>query len=296
MKRPAFAAWLPARPRTAHKTHFGHVLVIGGSRGLMGAPRLAAAGALRAGAGLVTVAVPASLEMVAAVGGPWEAMTLPLPDRRGALTAAAVLPARDFLTRRGATSVVLGPGLSSAPTARAFVKKILGSMALPVVLDADGLNAVARGAWPARRPPLVMTPHAGEMARLLDRSAAAVEKDRRGAARAAARRFGAVVVLKGRGTIVTDGRTDFVARVGNPGLATGGTGDVLAGVIGALIGQTRAPSIPERLRRAAVLGVWVHGRAGDRAARRWGEGAFTAGDVVDALPGAFADAGLRRRF
>lgn len=294
--KSTFRSWLPRRPRAAHKTHFGHVLVIGGARGLMGAPRLAAAGALRAGAGLVTVGVPEALELVVAVGGPWEAMTLPLPDRRGAVTAAAVRPALAFLERRGVTSVVLGPGLSTAPTARAFVKKFLNGATLPVVLDADGLNAVARGAWPARRPPLVMTPHAGEMARLLGRSVAAVDSDRRGAARAAARRFGAVVVLKGRGTIVTDGRTDFVARVGNPGLATGGTGDVLAGAIGALMGQIHAPSALERLRRAAVLGVWVHGRAGDRAARRWGEGAFTAADVLDALPGAFADAGLRRRF
>ena len=294
MTRPGFAAWLPRRPRAAHKTDFGHVLVIGGSRGLMGAPRLAAGGALRAGAGLVTVGVPESLEMVAAVGGPWEAMTLPLPDRRGALTSSAAAPARAFLERRGVTSVVLGPGLSTAPAAREFTKKFLGVTTLPVVLDADGLNAVAQGAWPTRRPPLVMTPHAGEMARLLGRPVSSVEKDRRGAARAAARRFGAVVVLKGRGTLVTDGRTDFVVRVGNPGLASGGTGDVLAGVIGALIGQVHASTPLEILRRASALGAWVHGRAGDRAARRLGEVSLIAGDVLDALPGAFADAGLRR--
>ena len=168
---------------------------------------------------------------------PWEAMTLPLPDRRGALTPRAAQPARAFLRRRRATSVVLGPGLSMAPSAARFVEKFLAVVDVPVVLDADGLNAVAAGAWPARRPPLVLTPHAGEMARLLGVTTAVVEKDRRGAARAAARRFGAVVVLKGWGTVVTDGKVDFVAGVGNPGLATGGTGDVLAGVIGALIGQ-----------------------------------------------------------
>ncbi len=294
MKRPAFKSWLPPRPRAAHKNDFGHVLVVGGSRGLMGAPRLAAAGALRAGAGLVTLAVPDALEIVAAAGGPWEAMTLPLPDRRGALTPAAVPPTRAFLRRRRVTSVVLGPGLSTAFTVPGFVKNFLGTVRVPVVLDADGLNAVAAGAWPSRRPPLVMTPHAGEMARLLGVTTAVVEKDRRGVARAAARRFGAVVVLKGRGTVVTDGRVDFVAEVGNPGLATGGAGDVLAGVIGALIGQTRGPDPAEALRRAAVLGVWLHGRAGDRAARARGEISLVAGDVVDALPGAFADAGFRR--
>jgi NAD(P)H-hydrate epimerase len=294
VKRPVFQSWLPPRPRAAHKNDFGHVLVIGGSRGLMGAPRLAAAGALRAGAGLATMAVPDSLEVVAAVGGPWEAMTLPLPDRRGALTPRAAEPARAFLRRRRATSVVLGPGLSMAPSAARFVEKFLAVVDVPVVLDADGLNAVAAGAWPARRPPLVLTPHAGEMARLLGVTTAVVEKDRRGAARAAARRFGAVVVLKGWGTVVTDGKVDFVAGVGNPGLATGGTGDVLAGVIGALIGQARGPAPAETLRRAAVLGVWLHGRAGDRAARARGEISLVAGDVVDALPAAFADAGFRR--
>ncbi|MBK9056697.1 MAG: bifunctional ADP-dependent NAD(P)H-hydrate dehydratase/NAD(P)H-hydrate epimerase, partial [Elusimicrobia bacterium] len=177
MKRPVFQSWLPPRPRAAHKNDFGHVLVIGGSRGLMGAPRLAAAGALRAGAGLATMAVPDSLEVVAAVGGPWEAMTLPLPDRRGALTPRAAEPARAFLRRRRATSVVLGPGLSMAPSAARFVEKFLAVVDVPVVLDADGLNAVAAGAWPARRPPLVLTPHAGEMARLLGVTTAVVEKD-----------------------------------------------------------------------------------------------------------------------
>jgi NAD(P)H-hydrate epimerase len=285
MKKPP-SCWLLPRPAAAHKNDFGHVLVIGGSRGMLGAPRLAALGALRGGAGLVTLAVPESVEPLASAGGPWEALTLALPDRRGALTAAAVGPARRYLSERRVSAVALGPGLSLAGGAPAFVRRFLSSIGVPAVLDADGLNALAGNRF-APRAPLILTPHPGEMARLLGVSREAVEKDRPAAARRAARRYGAVVALKGRGTVISDGERAWVNRTGNPGMATGGAGDVLAGLVAALIAQVEAEGLPERLWRATVLGVALHGLAGDLARDRLGEVSLIAGDIAAALPSAF---------
>ncbi|MBL0059797.1 MAG: NAD(P)H-hydrate dehydratase [Elusimicrobia bacterium] len=281
-----FRSWLPPRRPDAHKNNFGHVLVLGGSRGLMGAPRLAAWGALRGGAGLVTMAVPESLEPIAA-GGPWEAMTLPLPEKNGVLSVRALPMVRRWIEARRVSAVVLGPGLGGGAGVTAFVRGFLATLSVPTVLDADGLNALARGGFRWIAAPWILTPHAGEMARLLGTSASEVQKDRRGSALSAARRFKAVVVLKGRGTLVTDGDREFKNSTGNPGMATGGTGDVLGGLTAALLGQVSAKDVPERLWRAAVLGAHLHGLAGDLAGAKTGRVSLIAGDVAAHLPLAF---------
>lgn len=287
---------LPRRPPDAHKGTAGHVTVIGGRAGQAGAPLLAARAALRAGAGTVTVAVPATVRPEVAAQ---EAalMTFPLPDRggevgEGAAGAVAALEAG----RPARRARVIGPGLGQGGGAAACLEELLGRAGpgevSPTVLDADALNLVA-AAGPERlrqRPgpfPLVLTPHPGEAARLLGCGAAQVQADRPGAALRLAERCGAVVVLKGHGTLVAEpgGRLYFCSR-GNPGMATAGMGDALAGVIGALLAQGLGP------REAAVLGVYLHALAGDLAAadRDW-PGAFarlTAGDVIEGLPLAIA--------
>lgn len=280
--------WLPARLKDGHKGDFGHVMVAAGSRGMMGAARLCALGALRGGAGLVTAAAPAE-ERFFLARGPWEAMTLPLPSRGGAFSAGALRPFLAHARARSASAVVAGPGLSQAPGAGRFLAGLWKSLALPLVADADALNLLAAGRFPHRAGPLVLTPHPGEAARLLKTSTAKVQSDRPAAARALAERFNAVVVLKGAGTLVTDGRALYRNPTGHPGMATGGMGDVLAGLIGALIAQVRSANPLEACLRAASVGVWVHGRAGERAARELGPVGIVASDAALRLPAALKE-------
>jgi ADP-dependent NAD(P)H-hydrate dehydratase / NAD(P)H-hydrate epimerase len=275
-------AVFPPRAPSAHKGDFGHVLVIAGSVGKTGAAALCASGALRAGAGLVTVATPTSaLGLLAAAVRP-EAMTEPLPLTEGGMfgkdaveRAVALAETRD--------AVVIGPGLGQGADVRAFVRELLSRCTKPMVVDADGLNAASTprgGASPLRRPaPTVITPHPGEMARLIDSTTAEVQRRRVETARAFALETGAVTVLKGQRTIVADadGRA-AVNPTGNPGMATGGTGDVMAGILGALV----ARGLPAW--DAAIAGVYIHGRAGDLAARHLGAEAMLAGDLADAVP------------
>jgi NAD(P)H-hydrate epimerase len=277
------AAFLAPRPRGGHKGTFGHVLVVGGSPGLRGAPALAALGAIRAGAGLVTAAVPALLtsSLHAAVV---EAMSLALPSSEpDGLDPQAVERVLEAAAGKGV--VVLGPGLGSAPGSAAAGREIALRLALPLVLDADGLNAFAGRAveLSRRRAPTVLTPHPGELARLLGRTVADIEADRLVAVRAAAVTTAAVVVLKGRATLVAEpGGEVSINPTGNPGLATGGTGDVLAGCIGALVAQGY------EVFAAAQLGVYLHGLAADLLAADRGEAGLSARDVADALPRAAA--------
>jgi NAD(P)H-hydrate epimerase len=263
----AARAYPPRRP-DAHKGDFGHVLAVAGSAGKSGAAVLCGTAALRAGAGLVTVATPAEVQPVVAAARA-ELMTEPLPADR---------LARSLEIASRADAVVLGPGLG--PGAASLARGLAEGVAGPLVIDADGLNALvpaAAHAWRGARP-TVLTPHPGEMGRLLGRTTAEVQADRLAAARALAEATGAVVVLKGQRTVVA--RPDGFAAVnptGNPGLAKGGTGDVLAGIVGALLARGCDAWT------AAVAAVFVHGRAGDLAAARTGVEALLAGDVVDAL-------------
>jgi NAD(P)H-hydrate epimerase len=278
----ARAAW-PRRPPDAHKGRFGHVLVVAGSVGKSGAATLCGSAALLSGAGLVTVACPAPVRPEVAASRA-ELMTEPLPaSAAGGLDASALEPALAMAASREAVAV--GPGLGTGEGTRAFVRAFVEGCRAPLVVDADGLNALAPGidggALAAlRRPgPTVITPHPGEAARLLGTSSGDVQARRVEAARELSARTGAVVVLKGHRTLVADpdGNT-AVNPTGNAGMASGGTGDVLAGVIAC--GLARGLDAW----RAATAAVYVHGKAGDVAARRRGQEALTAGDLLRLLP------------
>ena len=279
LTRELVSSWFTRRPATAHKGNFGHVLVVGGSRGMVGAACLAAQGALRAGTGLVTLAVPRSLQDVAAAKLT-EVMTSGLPEIPDGAVGREALPVVTSLLGNKA-ALATGPGLGRHPETAALVRELVRTASCPVVLDADGLNAFANeGARLAERvAPLVVTPHPGEMGRLMGKSPAEIEADRIGNATEAARAWGAVVVLKGARTVVASPNGYLgINTTGNPGMATGGSGDVLTGVIAALLAQGLDPF------RAAAAGVYLHGRAGDLAAVETGEMGLVAGDLLRFLP------------
>lgn len=281
---------IPPRPSDGHKGTFGHVFIVAGSKGFTGAPKLCALGAGRSGAGLVTVGIPASLSDSIS-SSLLEAMSLALPcTEAGTLSHAAVTPAAAFATDR--KTVVLGPGLSQNPETETFVRKfvtVLRSLDIPMVLDADGINNVAcsklrtiLGVLPGDSAPLILTPHPGEMARLLNLTIAQVQADRIKSARKIARAHQCVVALKGHRTVVAapDGRIS-INTTGNAGMGTGGSGDVLSGILGGLLAQGMGAY------QATVLGVYLHGLAGDIAAREKTERGMIAGDIAEAIPAAW---------
>ncbi|HVY62204.1 MAG TPA: NAD(P)H-hydrate dehydratase [Planctomycetota bacterium] len=268
----------PRRP-DAHKGEFGRVLVIGGSRGMVGAPAMAGEAALRTGAGLVTIGCPASVYpiLAAKVTCP---MTWPLPETEaGSLAeeAAVEVAAR---ANDDMSALALGPGLGRHESTRRFARHLVERSQKPWVADADALFAVAENLACLERAsvPGVLTPHEGEMARLLGTSAADVRANREPVARAFAARYPHVLVLKGRGTLVAQGGRLWRCSTGNPGMATGGAGDVLTGTIAALLGQGLAPY------EAARLGTHVHGLAGDLARDALGEAGMIATDLIAQLP------------
>lgn len=270
------------RPLAAHKGNFGRVLVIAGSVGHSGAAVLAALGAMRAGAGLVTLGVPAAIYPVV---GPAviEGMPVPLPDDQGALAAEAA--ARVLEMAASADVVACGPGLSTLLGPRAVVLGLLAESSRPLVLDADALNILAglRGPWPQRQSPVILTPHPGEMARLLGKTVEGIQQQRIQVARAAAERFGAVVLLKGARSVVADPSGDVVVvPTGNPAMASGGMGDVLTGAVAAFVGQGLQPAA------AAGVAAYLHGLAGDLVAAASGPAGILAGEVAAALPRALA--------
>jgi hydroxyethylthiazole kinase-like uncharacterized protein yjeF len=275
---------MPRRASESTKFSSGNVFIIGGSRGLTGAPAMAALAAMRAGAGYVTVGAPASLELSFTVRL-LEAMMVGLPeDGDGHLDPAGAEPVLKAIGR--ADAVVLGPGISKDPDAQALVRAVAPRIDVPLLIDADGINALAghfEDVLPQRRWPTVLTPHAGELGRLLGVESAEVERARLRHVREAAVRAKAFVVLKGDDTLVAapSGRV-AVSRGGAPGLATAGTGDVLSGVIGAML----AKGMP--VATAACAGVYVHLRAGQLAAAPHGPDGVIASDVISALPAALS--------
>ncbi|MEE8106879.1 MAG: NAD(P)H-hydrate dehydratase [Planctomycetota bacterium] len=280
MKRIHEVPSLARLKRDAHKRDRGRVLVVAGSVRMSGAARLAGWGALRGGAGLVTVATPAEVQPLVAADLPC-AMTVPLQSRKGVLGAAAAVAARE--AAENADAIVIGPGLTTGVAA--FLRRFLKGLSQPIVLDADALTLLAeheelRNAGGEAR---VLTPHPGEAARILHREIPRAKVGRLEAATDIAEMCGAVCVLKGAGTIVCDGDRWYHNRTGNPGMATGGTGDVLAGLIGALLARGGDPLT------AAVQGVWIHGRAGDLASAAIGENSMIATDLVANLPAALAE-------
>ena len=270
---------LPPRTPETHKGDVGHALIVAGSAGLSGAAALCSLGALRSGAGLVTLAVPESLQDVMA-RKLTEVMTRPLPETKTrSISIQAVAEVLRLLEDRDV--LALGPGLSQESQTKEFVRQLLPRVTKPCVVDADGVNALAEDVPVVKRMglPPILTPHPGEMGRLIRLSAADVQRDRERIAKDFAQRHRAIIVLKGHRTIVADiDGALYVNDTGNPGMASGGMGDVLTGMITGLLAQRVEPF------DAARLGVYLHGLAGDLAAQSRGAVGLIASDLLDTIP------------
>ena len=264
---------LPDRDPWGHKGTFGKVLLLCGSRGFTGAAYLAAMGALRTGAGLVFLGVPESIYAIEAVKLN-EPVVFPLPDREGKLSQEAIPEIMARLPQMD--GVLIGCGLGQSEGTLAVVKAVLEYAACPVVVDADGINVLSRhkDILRGRAYPTILTPHDGEFARI----GGCLTEDRMASAVALANDLNAIVLLKGHRTCITDGRTGYVNLTGNPGMAVGGSGDVLAGMIVSLVGQGLSPL------EAAACGAWLHGAAGDICAGELGQYAMLPSDMLNALP------------
>jgi NAD(P)H-hydrate epimerase len=278
---------LPARPDESHKGSFGSVLIVAGSRGMSGAASLSGLGALRGGAGLVTVAVPAGIQTIVASVEP-SYLTLALAeDDAGRISRLA---AAEILARsKQASSVAIGPGWGRSADLTELAQFLYTSIAAPLVVDADALNALAASPGGFPKAPAtaarIVTPHPGEFARLTATDTKSVQADRQTRAADFARTHGVIVVLKGHETVVTDGERVAINTTGNSGMATGGTGDVLTGLIAALLAQGMLPF------DAAHLGVHLHGLAGDLAAAQFGKPGMIASDLPGFLGQAWRQVG-----
>ena len=290
---------IPERQRYSHKGDYGHVLVIAGSRGKTGAAFMCAKACLRSGAGLVTIGVPESLLDVFQ-SRVTEEMTLPLPDRGdGTLSSKALEKILEFLSEK-ADVLAIGPGISVTDDTKKLVRELLLNSTAPAVIDADAINSLEgnKQVLKKARSPIILTPHAGEMARLLSvqRSAFSVQRqktlnyelqneiegDRINTAISFAKETGTYLVLKGVPTVIAvpEGRV-FINPTGNSGMASAGTGDVLTGMLSGFLGQGLNPL------EASILGVYMHGLAGDIAAKSKGEHSLIASDIIDSIPEAF---------
>ena len=263
---------LPDRAVDAHKGDFGKILLLCGSKGYTGAAYLAAQASLRSGAGLVFLGVPESIYAIEAVKLN-EAIVFSFPDENGKLSAAAIPEILERLPKMDA--VLIGPGLGQSDGVFQVVKAVLEQAACPVVLDADGINLIAahKDIVRGRTAPTILTPHAGEFGRL-----GGNPEERTVAAETMARELGCIMLLKGHHTVITDGKTTYINPTGNPGMAVGGSGDVLAGIITALLGQGITPL------EAAACGAWLHGAAGDICAAEIGQYGMLPTDMLNTLP------------
>ncbi|MBA4031185.1 MAG: NAD(P)H-hydrate dehydratase [Planctomyces sp.] len=277
---------VPERRDDGHKGDYGHALIVAGQVGMSGAACLAGKAALRGGAGLVTVATPVSLQPIVAAYEP-SYLTIGLPELHGAIGFGAM----ETITRalHVATVLAIGPGLGSAEPARQIVRALYRSSPLPMIIDADGLNVLAasgddlsRDAGAGAR---IMTPHPGEFARLTGETTATIQAAREKFANEFARKHGLVLVLKGKETVITDGHRMAINTTGNSGMATGGTGDVLTGLLSAIVAQKLPPF------EAAQLAVWLHGRAGDLAATKYSRQGLVASDLLETMGGAWLELG-----
>jgi len=265
------ARLLPQRDPWAHKGDFGKILLLCGSQGYTGAAALAAMGALRCGAGLVYLGVPQCIYAIEAVKLT-EPVVFPLPDQDGMLSAEAVAKVQDLLPKMDA--VLIGSGLGQSNGTLAVLKAVLREN-IPVILDADGINLLSHHKFllRGRTAPTILTPHDGEFRRLAE-----LGGDRSASAMALAEELGCIVVLKGHETRITDGETCYRNTTGNPGMAVGGSGDVLAGMLVGLLGQGLVPL------EAAAVAAWLHGAAGDLCAAELGQYAMLPTDLLKALP------------
>ena len=283
-----FRALPLARDPASNKGTYGHALIVAGSRGKSGAAILAARGTLRSGAGLVTVATPMDVQPVVASGMP-EMMTAPLAATDAGTISVRNLDAGQFAEiARGKSVLAIGPGLSMQTETQQFIRSVVEETDLPVIVDADGLNAYAGAAdrfQKRRAPVLAVTPHPGEMARLLGSTVKEVQARRLDVALETAARWQAHVVLKGFHTVLaTPSGEAYVNTTGNPGMATGGTGDVLTGILAGLTAQFGIADWG----RVLGLGIYLHGLAGDIAASRVGQAPLIASDLIEAIPEAYA--------
>ena len=283
-----FAEFLAPREPEGQKGIYGHALIVGGSFGKSGAAAMAGVACLRSGVGLATVATPRSVLPTVASYAP-ELMTEPVAGSdSGTITAEAVAQLDPLL--KAMNVVAVGPGISRNPETVSFVQQFVPQCPKPLVIDADGLNAFAgnTGGLNGGKRFLVLTPHPGEMARLTGKTVKDVQADRIGIARAFAKQHQCVLVLKGHRTLVaTPDGTVWVNVTGNPGMATGGAGDVLTGMIAGLLAQAHAMKSPEANVKAVIASVYLHGLAGDVAAERMGESSLIATDIIAGLPEAF---------
>jgi len=269
---------LRKRKPDLHKGDCGHVLVIGGSSGLTGAACLSAEAALRAGAGLVTVGVPQSLNSIFEIKLT-EAMSLPLADSQGSLSLKAFGQIKHFLNK--VDVILLGPGASRLSDTERLIVKIVKEVNKPMVVDADALNALSGNLKvldKRKAKQIVLTPHLGEFSRLTNTGKEEIKKTKRELVKKFALRYNLTLVLKGNRTLVSDGRRTFENNTGNPGMATAGTGVVLSGIISGLLVQ----GIDQF--QAAKLGVYLHGLSGDYAARDKTQNCLIASDIIDYLP------------
>ncbi|MCA9116706.1 MAG: NAD(P)H-hydrate dehydratase [Planctomycetaceae bacterium] len=274
----------PARPDDGHKGSFGRVLAIAGGRGMSGAAALCGYGALRGGAGLVWLAIPESISSIVATIEPsW--LTVPLPedcagrlsmDSQGALEQAL----------EGKDAVAAGPGWGQSDELRQLAHWLYQSVSCPLVVDADFLNLLAGADDVLSHPggPRILTPHPGEFARLMNCSITTVEAARETLSRQFTDRYPVTLLLKGPATVVTDQQSQYINDTGNSGMGTGGCGDVLTGLIAALVGQHMSPF------EAAAFGAWLHGTAGDRAAAALSRQGLIASDLARFLPAAWQEA------
>lgn len=264
---------LPDRDPWAHKGNFGKILLLCGSRGFTGAAALACRGALRTGAGLVYLGVPESIYAIEASKLD-EPVVFPLPDEGGMLSRYAASEIMERLQLMDA--ILIGPGLGKSAGTLEVLKTVLREFSGPVIVDADGINLLAEHKFllRGRTGPTILTPHDGEFARL----GGIIGESRAEAAAKVAGELGCIVLLKGHRTVVTDGTSGYLNNTGNPGMAVGGSGDVLAGIIVSLVGQGLAPL------EAAACGAWLHGAAGDLCAEEIGQYGMLPSDLVEALP------------
>jgi len=288
-----FAVLLAPRPRDSNKGMYGHVLIVGGSLGKSGAAAMAGMAALRAGCGLSTVATPGSV-LASVAGFAAELMTEPLPETdTGSIAMGTIESGRFQQLVKSADVVAIGPGIGRNTETVEFVHEAVRETKVPLVIDADGLNAFQghTDLLDGSKRPLVLTPHPGEMSRLADISVKEVQANRLEVARKFAREHHLILVLKGNRTVIAlpDG-TAWINPTGNPGMATGGTGDVLTGMTAGIIGQMQ-----NDIARAAVAAVYMHGLAGDIAAESMGEHSLVATDLLGALPEAFRRATQRAK-
>lgn len=264
---------LTDRDPFAHKGDFGKILLLCGSRGFTGAAYLAAMGALRSGAGLVYLGVPESIYAIEAVKLN-EPVVFPLPDQGGMLSSDAIPEILERLSKMDA--VLIGPGLGQSEGTFRVVKAVLENAVCPVVLDADGINVLSahRDILRGRTYPTILTPHDGEFLRI----GGCLKEKRTASAEIFARDTGCILLLKGHETVITDGKTSYINHTGNPGMAVGGSGDLLAGIIVSLLGQGIEPL------KAAACGAWLHGAAGDICAGELGQYGMLPTDMLGVLP------------